>query len=317
MFKLIFKKFCSEGKGDKKKLEDAKKRAMEAYEKMLTNKKIESNRILEENMKAQTIKDREGTKDVPKMSDYKSKKAEKIVENIVENFEYVPRPKTDDLNFSTSSNSYSSKSSSSGNSYQLMVENHVLLYKLNDQFKNNIDPKDNFIKIYELKYDPGYEKFLKIIIKILEAIVIIQTYKYIKKYFYEKQKIEKKNIFSMGLFYSTFIFIYFLNSSVAKRTVTKITVNKDKIRLYFYNKNKLKQHNNFKETKIENLIKIDSKKGNSHEIILNVPFARNLGRGETFSSKQILVPKNAHYDKFLLVSLCHPKVYEVKFINLE
>lgn len=299
MFRIFSKNFCKN-----LKLEEAKKRAMNKYEHMISEKKTKANRVLEATFKEETRREREkdGEIQTPKIEDYKSNQMNKKIENVVENFEYIPKPKVE-------LNKLSEDIRRNNISHQIVVENNTLLYKLHEYFKQNKD-EENFVKIYEMKYDPGYQKFLKMLVNILKAIVIIQTYNFAKKiylYLYPtKEGTQPSSIPIKGMlfFYSSMFVIYTLSKGIGKRTLTRLTVSNEKVRMYFYNKNKNIQHRKYLELEIKNLVKINSQKKNSHVI-----FFVHQGK-----MNQVFLPKNAIYDKILVSSLCHPKVYSVKLI---
>lgn len=308
MKKYIFKKlFSSENKS---KLEQARKRALETYDKMLNEQKIKINKNLEQNILSNKKNNNDNNSVVPDLNSYKSEETNKRIEDIVTNFKFVNTNKSQNqekLNISTAFNK---------------IENEVLHYKLNLLFKNKkeillneeINQNETWINMYELVQDKGLEKFKKMFILLLKILVIYKTYSYIKKYFYEKKEIKIRNYFFILGFYGFFIGLYFVNKSYDKRTITKLLIRDEKLRIFtemgkLY-QNKLFQTKQIKpyfDTDLINLFAIHER-NNSHEIYY-FNNKRKVG--------QLFLFKNAIYDLNLLKSICHPNVRKVKFTNLE
>jgi hypothetical protein len=298
MYKFVIRKFV-----DNKKLEEAKKKALEIYEKMREQEKIGLNRKIENEILEKH--ENQNKKESIEVDDYRSDEIKKQVEDFVDKFQFIEKPI--DNNHNKLSLSQVKRSSLNLNYYN-KIQNDTLFYKLNDYYKNMID-ENNWVKIYEIKYDPNYEKFIKFLINLLKFVIFYKTFFYFKKFILNRsEKKPLKEYLKMICFYSLAIGFYFFNMGFYKRSVTKIQVKADKIRVYFYNQNKTSQNKVFKEIPIENLRSITSKSKGLNEILYLT---------ETRKVGQMFAQKNAIYDKAFLINLCDPKVTRVKFTNVD
>ncbi len=298
---------------DKKKLEEAKKRAMEMYNKIITEENASKNKKLEEEI----LSDIDSRKQ-PDVSDFKTPEAKDKVGYIADNFKFVDTQKKKD-------------SKNLNLNYFNRINDSVLHFKLDDKMKSTID-KDDWVKMYEAKFDPNYEKFLKYLFQFLKILIFYKTLWYFKKYVWGRNNNNKKNRKNNDnnqnnkntneaplpislknaafiiLFYSTTFGLYFSNKGYTKKLIYKILVKGDKVRIFKYNQNKTRQNTEYIETEIANLIKMTSKSRNLHQI-----FYRSIEKKKVL---QLFALKNGLYDERFLFNLCHPKVKAVEFTNV-
>jgi hypothetical protein len=336
MLRFLVKKKLSEG--NNKKIEEAKKKAMEMYEKMRNEEKIKLNRKLEEE-----IKSKDQVKKTFDVDEYKSEDTKKKIEEIFDKFEFIEKTKKDIDNRDRDKESIVNKwknrrvSKTSNPSDELnlnyynKIENDVLLYKLSDFYKANID-KEKWVKIYEAKYDPNYEKMINFLLQVVKILIFYKSLVYVKKYFWGEKKnlpknqneknspnpiqeiktgldaFSKKDLAFMLIFYSFTLGFYFINIGFFKRNVAKMLIKNDKARIFYTNSNKTKQNTEYFEIPIERLTSITSNSKTMHEVLYLDE--RNKAAGQFF------LYKNAFYDKNFLVNLCHPKVKRVRFTNV-
>jgi len=206
------------------------------------------------------------------------------------------------------------------------------MYKLSDFYKATID-KDKWVKIYEAKFDPNYEKMMNFLLQLVKILIFYKTLVYIKKYIWggnvknekneknqknqkneknqQNQKKEqitafsKKDLSFMFVFYFFTLGFYFINLGFFKRNVHRILVKNSHARLFYKNSND--SNREYVEIPIEKMTSITSKSKTMHEV-----FYVN----EKNKVCQFFLYKNAFYDKNFLVNLCHPKVKKVKFTNV-
>jgi hypothetical protein len=303
MFRIFSKKFT-----DTNKLNEAKKKAMEMYEKMRNDEKIQINRKLEQEM----LEKEKANKSLKDVADYKSEDQKKKFEEIFDRFNFI-----ETMGNSKKDDKFANKSTrasiiNENLNYYNKIRGDTLHYKLNEHQKNSFD-KDMWLKIYEIKYDPNFEKLKNFLLKFLKIIIFYKSYFYIKKYLWNKEKDEykikyptiKEGIFMLS-FYSITIGLFIMNVGFNKRNISKIFIKDDKIRVFLYNNNKTIQNNIFSEIPIERLTSITSKSKTLHEILYF---------NEKNKVDQLFAPKNAFYDKHLLVNICHPNVKRINFTN--
>jgi len=306
-FSLARKNFSN---SNQNKFEEAKKRAMEMYEKIQNQEKLIKNKKTEEEF----LKNRreEADKINFDVSDYKKENVKHQIENFLENLNVVEQRKKKSVGEEGLNLNYYNK-----------IHEDVVYYKLNQNDKNKID-KEKWVNIYEAKFDPSYENFLNLLNKLLKILLAYGTFLLLKKIYKIKNPKSENNpnnpknsqvssftkmeIFSWSLFYFFTIWMFLINRGFIKRTVYKLSVKEDKIRIYLHNSNKKEQNKTFKQTEISKLFSITSKSKNLHEILYH---------GDHNQVFQMFANKNAFYDKHLLFNLCHPKVKAIKFTNLD
>jgi hypothetical protein len=304
MYKFVIKKFV-----DNKKLEEAKKKALEIYEKMRVQEKIDINRKIEK----QIFENQKEAKKTFKIEEYSTDEIKNQVEDIVGKFQFIEKPthKNPDKSqeeLKTQSGGKIRSESRLNLNYYNKIDNDTLMYKLNDYYKNLID-EEKWLKIYEIRYDPNFEKLIQFLLNLFKFIIFYKTFFYIKKFIWNySEKKTLKEYVKMIFFYSFAFGFYLVNMGFYKRSVTKILVKGDKIRVYFYNMNKTSQNKVYKEIPIENLRSITSKSKGLNEI-LYLTDSKKVG--------QMFAQKNAFYDKAFLVNLCSPQVKRVKFTNVD
>ncbi len=293
MLRYVSKKFFS----DRKKLEEAKKRAMKTYEEMLNHQNILKNRELEESLKNIEKQKFENPKiEIQKETIRKNNKEinknyEKKVQEVLSNYKLVNNI-TEKFNFTSDSN-YSK------------IENGTLNYRLKKTKLNNTSLENGiWLNIYENKINEKFEKLKRNLFLIIKLLFLYETYKFLKNIYEKKINMTYLQNFGIFCFYSSICIIYSINKSFNRRVVRKILFNtnsSETIKIIMQNKNM-----SFFETKISNLYSITSKKKNVHEIFYyNIYNKRD----------QLFVPKNALYDPILLMNLCHPQVKSIKFLE--
>jgi len=201
----MFKKLLTKKFTDSKKIEEAKKKAMEMYEKMRKEEKISLNRELEKSLLEKQKKD--NTNKLEDINEYKNEKTKQTIEELFDKFNYVEKEEIRDdkeskkeinrkereeslnvrLGLRNQKLMFNNNSNPINLNYYNKIEGEVLLYKLNDYFKNNID-KENWVKVYEAKYDPSYEKFKNFFLNLLKVIIFYKTLFYIKKFIWKNNE---------------------------------------------------------------------------------------------------------------------------------
>jgi hypothetical protein len=272
MIKYFFKKFS-----DKNKLGDARKRAMETYEKMLSENKININRGLEDDLKS---KERG-----PDLKDYKSQETRKRVEDLVSNFEYVKieKPKLENV------------------ISKARIRGDTLYYTMSDYNKLSYQSDRDWMTIYELMVDRTFEKFKNALKLLLLGLLTYNTYKWLLRGD-QTEKLTKSRVIKYTLFYGFVIGLFIIDRSFNKGFVTRIQLRKqglDKLRIYLQTGGSL-------EVDVKSLFSISSKRKSHHEIML-------YNGGKVL---QLFASKNAKYDQELLINLCHRDIAKVKFTNL-
>ena len=305
MFKILIKNVKKNfSNSNQNKFEEAKKKAMEMYEKIQNQEKLTKNKKVEEEFLKSRNEDTENLNlDV---SHYKKENVKNKIENFLENYQYISQRKKLSPNEEGINLNYYNK-----------IHDDIVYFKLSKEYKNNID-KEKWVKIYEAKFDPNYEKFLNFLNKFLKIVLLYGTILFITGIYKKKFKVEKnqnltnsltkKEIFLWCFFYTIVTWIYIINRGFINRTIYKLLAKDDKIRIFLNNSNKKEQNKKFIETDICKLFSITSKSKNLHEIFYY---------GEKQKVLQMFANKNAFYDKNLLVNLCHPKVKSIKFTNLD
>lgn len=195
MLRFLVKKKLSEIPEKSKKIEEAKRKAMEMYEKMRQEEKIKLNRQLEEDIKQKTIKNKNSSVEENNIE------TKKKIEEIFDKFEFIEKNKNsgfekDERNKESILNKWKNRRGNKVNdelnlNYYNKIEDDVLMYKLSDFYKATID-KDKWVKIYEAKFDPNYEKMMNFLLQLVKILIFYKTLVYIKKYIWGG-KVKKRN----------------------------------------------------------------------------------------------------------------------------
>lgn len=270
------KKFCS--KNDK--IAEAKKRAMKIYDDIILNRKVNSNRDLEE----KTILNKNVDDYKDEIKSFKSEKFKEKISNLVDNFEFV------DSKVKSKENQQMFKS------IEHKIFNEVFIYKFPNK-ENIID--NEWLRIYEFKIDEKFDKFKRLVKNLILVFIVVLTLKIIKK----RKRLNKLQILTYSSFYLFALSLFFINRAFSKQTVKMIYLNYkegDKLKIFMHDKKK----QNFFVLDIINLFSITSRKENLHELLF-------------YNSKnkiqQIFLNKKANYDVNLISNIAHPKVRKVKF----
>jgi hypothetical protein len=286
MFKFFIKKFS-----DKNKLDEARKKAMETYEKLISENKININRDLENE-----LIDRKETSE--KLDDYKSNEAKKRVENLVSNFEYVKAEKPKFENIAS----------------RAKIKNGILYYTLSDFNKRNYFYEKDWMTIYELNIDNTFENFKRVVKLILLGILTYNTYLLLankkkrwlfSKHFILSPKAEKYYQYTKySLLYLGLTGLFIIDRSYNKRNIAKIQLNKQNLEIIRIALQS--SPNKFIETDIANMFSINSKRKTHHEIMVYTGT----------KLLQLFASKNARYDQEFLINICHKDVRKIKFTNI-
>jgi hypothetical protein len=282
---------------DKNKLNEAKRRAMEMYEKMQNQEKQSMNKQLEKTLLEKTQSERqkyikkEGI-DMPEVEELKSKGTKQKIEEIVSNFNYISSTQNDSKNKEILINRLQG-------TYR--VDKDILYFRLSEYYKSQTD-QDNFVKIYQLMVDDNFEKFKNLILTVLKLFFLIYSVKVAKKYIYDKTQITLVKGVGICIFYISILTLYFTSRSFNKSIVKEILLKGAELKINFYQNNKQLSAN------VEDLFSITSKRKNVHEILM-----RNR---ESSRIEQLFLYKNAVYDANLLKNICHPNVKSVRFTNM-
>ena len=189
---------------------------MEMYESMISQEKLKVNKKLEEDM----LKKQISQKRTFEVNEYKNENTKRKIEEIIDNYQFINKNES----------RVSSNGSVVGNlNYYNRIKDDTLFFKLNDYYKSTID-KDNWVKIYEVKYDPNLVKLINFLVKFFKIIILYKTVLYLKKIYQnnsteKKVSLQKKDYILMLLFYLFTFGLYFINVGFYKRNITKIFIN--------------------------------------------------------------------------------------------
>ena len=133
MFKILLKNVKKNfSNSNQNKFDDAKKKALEMYEKIQNQEKLIKNKKVEEEFLKSRKKDTDNLNlDV---SDYKTENVKNKIENFLENYQYISQrkkasPKEEVLNLN----------------YYNKIHDDIVYFKLSKDYKNNID-KEKWVK---------------------------------------------------------------------------------------------------------------------------------------------------------------------------